>query len=389
MAPTSPSLPSTVTLHALNSVTGRSRAWQPYTAPPSRSRSRRPHATIRSRATSRSCGWPRTFPPLRRASCRRCASTPAARTGSTSTAATSVFCRRAGFPAGAGQQPGPADLGHRPVGLAWLRAGEQRLPAAGAERQPDRDRSPLGHPGQLEQRDRPRLAGRRRRLGERPCRPGHDPAGPARARAASRPAGPGRDHRRGHRALADRRRPRLRGLAVAAPGDRPQPGRSRASAGRDAQRLGRRRLAAAQHAERQRRRRQPRGPADGHVVAAAGPGRVPACRGRAADRPDRQNFNSISPDGIRDGTGTVSWPAGRWTCRRICVRCSSARSPVASLAPTAAAARCVAAGRCWTVTTPPSCDQIVPTSAGAITAPPQPFDNRGTFYQAVAVNGHR
>jgi hypothetical protein len=28
-------------------------------------------------------------------------------------------------------------------------------------------------------------------------------------------------------------------------------------------------------------------------------------------------------------------------------------------------------------------------AAGAINVPPQPFDNRGTFYQAVAVNGHR
>jgi hypothetical protein len=41
------------------------------------------------------------------------------------------------------------------------------------------------------------------------------------------------------------------------------------------------------------------------------------------------------------------------------------------------------------VTKPPSCDQIVPTAAGAISVPPQPFDNRGTFYQAVAVRGHR
>jgi hypothetical protein len=41
------------------------------------------------------------------------------------------------------------------------------------------------------------------------------------------------------------------------------------------------------------------------------------------------------------------------------------------------------------VTTPPSCDQIVPTAAGAVNIPPQPFDNRGTFYQAVAVSGHR
>jgi hypothetical protein len=41
------------------------------------------------------------------------------------------------------------------------------------------------------------------------------------------------------------------------------------------------------------------------------------------------------------------------------------------------------------VTTPATCDQIVPTSAGAISIPPQPFDNRGTFYQAVAIQGHR
>jgi acyl-homoserine lactone acylase PvdQ len=41
------------------------------------------------------------------------------------------------------------------------------------------------------------------------------------------------------------------------------------------------------------------------------------------------------------------------------------------------------------VTTPPSCDQIITTAAGAIQIPPQPFDNRGTFYQAVAVSGHR
>jgi hypothetical protein len=41
------------------------------------------------------------------------------------------------------------------------------------------------------------------------------------------------------------------------------------------------------------------------------------------------------------------------------------------------------------VTAPASCDQIVPTSAGAISIPPQAFDNRGTFYQAVTIHGHR
>jgi acyl-homoserine lactone acylase PvdQ len=41
------------------------------------------------------------------------------------------------------------------------------------------------------------------------------------------------------------------------------------------------------------------------------------------------------------------------------------------------------------VTTPMRCDEIVPTAAGAVNIPPQPYDNRGTFYQAVAVSGHR
>jgi acyl-homoserine lactone acylase PvdQ len=41
------------------------------------------------------------------------------------------------------------------------------------------------------------------------------------------------------------------------------------------------------------------------------------------------------------------------------------------------------------VTTPASCTQLIPTTVGAVSIPPQPFDNRGTFYQAVAVAGHR
>jgi acyl-homoserine lactone acylase PvdQ len=41
------------------------------------------------------------------------------------------------------------------------------------------------------------------------------------------------------------------------------------------------------------------------------------------------------------------------------------------------------------VTTPATCTQSVPTAVGAVSIPPQPFDNRGTFYQAVAVQGHR
>jgi acyl-homoserine lactone acylase PvdQ len=40
-------------------------------------------------------------------------------------------------------------------------------------------------------------------------------------------------------------------------------------------------------------------------------------------------------------------------------------------------------------TTPATCTQSTPTAVGAIQIPYQPFDNRGTFYQAVAVEGHR
>ncbi|WP_249010175.1 penicillin acylase family protein [Conexibacter sp. DBS9H8] len=41
------------------------------------------------------------------------------------------------------------------------------------------------------------------------------------------------------------------------------------------------------------------------------------------------------------------------------------------------------------ITHPATCTQVVPTSVGAVSIPPQPFDNRGTFYQAVAIVGHR
>ena len=37
--------------------------------------------------------------------------------------------------------------------------------------------------------------------------------------------------------------------------------------------------------------------------------------------------------------------------------------------------------------TPPVCDQIVPTTAGAIGIDPFPFHNRGTFHQVVEVGG--
>ena len=128
-------------------------------------------------------------------------------------------------------------------------------------------------------------------------------------------------------------------------------------------------------------------------------------------------FNSIQPDGIRDGTGNgffEGWEmdvqkdlrqvlkqrvGGRFS-RTYCgggalKRC---RSVLTSTLLQAAAQLSRSYGpsmSSWKlpvtcpVTTPPSCDQIVPIPAGAISLPPEPFDNRGTFYQAVAVNGHR
>ena len=129
------------------------------------------------------------------------------------------------------------------------------------------------------------------------------------------------------------------------------------------------------------------------------------------------NFNSISPDGIRDGTGNgffAGWEmdvqkdlrqvlhkhvAGRFS-RTYCGR-GSRRRCRALLVSTLLQADATLSAKYgpstsgWKlptlrpVTTPVSCDQIVPTSAGAISIPPQPYDNRGTFYQAVAVNGHR
>jgi acyl-homoserine lactone acylase PvdQ len=38
---------------------------------------------------------------------------------------------------------------------------------------------------------------------------------------------------------------------------------------------------------------------------------------------------------------------------------------------------------------PPTCDQRVPTSLGAVSTPPFPWQNRGTFHQVVELGGHR
>ena len=44
---------------------------------------------------------------------------------------------------------------------------------------------------------------------------------------------------------------------------------------------------------------------------------------------------------------------------------------------------------CPTDATPLACDEIVPTTAGAVSTPAIPFHNRGTFHQAVEVGGRR
>lgn len=130
-----------------------------------------------------------------------------------------------------------------------------------------------------------------------------------------------------------------------------------------------------------------------------------------------QQFNSIQPDGIRDGTGNgffAGWEMyvqkdlrqvlgqrvrGRFS-RTYCgggslARCRSLLDSTLLQAADQLDQQYGSSTSSWQLpvtcpaTTPPSCDQIVPTAAGAIDVPPQPFDNRGTFYQADAIVGHR
>ncbi len=130
-----------------------------------------------------------------------------------------------------------------------------------------------------------------------------------------------------------------------------------------------------------------------------------------------QQFDLIQPDGIRDGTGNgffEGWEmdvqkdlrqvlhqqvAGRFSrtycgggslrrCRELVIRTLLSAAATLRHRYGAALRRWVLPVTCR-VTVPARCDQIVPTTAGAISIPPQPFDNRGTFYQAVSVTGHR
>ena len=130
-----------------------------------------------------------------------------------------------------------------------------------------------------------------------------------------------------------------------------------------------------------------------------------------------QQFNSVQPDGIRDGTGNgffQGWEMdvqkdlrqvlrapvrGRFS-RTYCgggslARCRSSLDSTLLQAAAQLSRQYGSSQTSWQlpvtcpVTTPPSCDQIVPISAGALNIPPQPYDNRGTFYQADAISGHR
>jgi acyl-homoserine lactone acylase PvdQ len=130
-----------------------------------------------------------------------------------------------------------------------------------------------------------------------------------------------------------------------------------------------------------------------------------------------RNFNLIQPDGIRDASGNGFFEGfemdvqkdlrqvlgrhvrGRFS-RTYCGsgslrRCRALLVRTLKAAGTQLTTEYGASFDTWKlpvtcpVTSPPSCDQIVPTSAGAISIPPQPFDNRGTFYQAAAPSGTR
>jgi acyl-homoserine lactone acylase PvdQ len=129
------------------------------------------------------------------------------------------------------------------------------------------------------------------------------------------------------------------------------------------------------------------------------------------------HFDQIQPDGIRDGSGNgffEGWEMdvqkdlrqvlhrpvrGRFSrtycglgslrrCRALLTRTLLAAAATLRRRYGASMSRWKLPTVC-ALSTHPACDQIQPTAAGAINVPPQPFDNRGTFYQAVAVSGHR
>lgn len=96
--------------------------------------------------------------------------------------------------------------------------------------------------------------------------------------------------------------------------------------------------------------------------------------------------------------GPVSQPPtglhGR-ALRRIQTRCRSVLLKALRSAIKAVSAKQGANPARWRVlatcpqTNPPSCDQEVPVTAGAVATPPFPWQDRGTFHQVIEVSGHR
>ncbi len=95
--------------------------------------------------------------------------------------------------------------------------------------------------------------------------------------------------------------------------------------------------------------------------------------------------------------GPVSQPPrglGGAALRRVRARCRSVLLRTLKAAITAVSAKQGSNPASWKVlatcpqTNPPSCDQEVPVTAGAVATPPFPWQDRGTYHQVVEVNEH-
>ncbi len=80
--------------------------------------------------------------------------------------------------------------------------------------------------------------------------------------------------------------------------------------------------------------------------------------------------------------------AARSRCRSVLLRTLNAAIAVVSKRQGANSARWKVLATC-PQTNPPSCDQEVPITAGAVATPPFPWQDRGTYHQVVEVRGHR
>jgi hypothetical protein len=98
-------------------------------------------------------------------------------------------------------------------------------------------------------------------------------------------------------------------------------------------------------------------------VYCGGPSRIPA--GRRALRRARGRCRTVLLGALRGATAEVaakqgSSNPGSWKVQATCKK-----------------------------TEPPSCDQEVPNTAGAIDTPPFPWQNRGTYHQIIELTAHR